>query len=127
MEKYKNIKNQIEYYFSDKNLSKDEFFHKLIKNSENGFVDINIFLKCNAIKKNNYTKNDIIEAIKLSNELELDETLTKIKRKNNILPELELLLRKKKKKEKIEEKKDKKKEEKKEIIKKQNKNNIKKK
>ena len=120
-EKYNNIKNQIEYYLSDKNLSKDEFFHKLIKNSENGFVDINIFLKCNAIKKNNYTKNDIIEAIKLSNELELDETLTKIKRKNNILPELELLLRKKKKKEKIEEKK----EEKKEIIQKQNNNNIK--
>ena len=120
-EKYNNIKNQIEYYLSDKNLSKDEFFHKLIKNSENGFVDINIFLKCNAIKKNNYTKNDIIEAIKLSNELELDETLTKIKRKNNILPELELLLRKKKKKEKIEEKK----EEKKEIIQKKNNNNIK--
>ena len=101
-EKYKNIKAQIEYYLSDKNLCKDEFFHKLIKNSENGYIDVNIFLKCNAIKKNNYTINDIIEGIKLSNELELDDSLTKIKRKNNILPELELL-KKKRNKEKKEE------------------------
>jgi len=113
-EKYKNIKTQIEYYLSDKNISKDKFFYDLIKNNENGFINLNVFLKCNAIKKNNYTIDDIIEGIKLSNELELNESLNKVKRKNNILPKFELLLKKrKKKKENKEEKTEEIKEEKK--------------
>ena len=49
-EKDKEIKGQIEYYLSDKNLETDEFFHKKIKENSDGYIDIDLFLKCNKVK-----------------------------------------------------------------------------
>ena len=63
-EKDKNEKNklekvceQMEYYLSDTNLSKDTFFHQKISSDVNGYVDLNpltIFNFTNALLKKDY-------------------------------------------------------------------------
>lgn len=90
-----NIKEQIEYYLSDENLRKDEYFHNLITKSKNGYINLNILLRCNKIKNNGWQKQDIVEGIKLSTEIELDENNEKVRRKDNKpLPALNLLSKK---------------------------------
>ena len=105
-EKDKNfeIKEQIEYYLSDENLKKDSFFHQKISEDPNGYIELDFILKCNKCKKAGWTKDEIKEALKLSDKLEI--TGDKVRRKNNkTLPELVLLSKKRKKEdEKIEEK-----------------------
>jgi hypothetical protein len=39
----KAIKEQIEYYLSDKNLKKDNFFHNLITGNKEGWIDVSVF------------------------------------------------------------------------------------
>ena len=94
------IKNQIEYYLSDANLEKDYFFHEKISSSSEGYLPLQLLLKCNKIKNKGWTKEDLKKGIQLSKEIELDETGEKVRRKyNSELPEL-LLLAKKRKNEK---------------------------
>lgn len=45
------ISKQVEYYLSDKNLKKDEFFRKLILANPEGYVPLTEIGDCNAIKK----------------------------------------------------------------------------
>ena len=101
-EKDKNfeIKEQIEYYFSDENLKKDSFFHQKISEDPNGYLDLDFLLKCNKCKNSGWTKDDLKEGIKLSDLIELDKTENKVRRKGNKpLPELVLLAKKRKKEE----------------------------
>ena len=92
------IKEQIEYYLSDKNLQNDSFFHQKISENPNGYLELNFLLKCNKCKKAGWTLDELKEALKLSDMLELDETETKVRRKGNKpLPELILLAKKRKK------------------------------
>ena len=101
------IKDQIEYYLSDKNLEHDSFFHQKISENSNGYLDLELLLKCNKIKNAGWTLDEIKEGIKLSNNIELDNDEIKVRRKDNKpLPEL-VLLAKKRKKEKKEEKEEK--------------------
>ena len=101
------IKEQIEYYLSDKNLEHDSFFHQKISENSNGYLDLELLLKCNKIKNAGWTLDEIKEGIKLSNNIELDKDEKKVRRKDNKpLPEL-VLLAKKRKKEKKEEKEEK--------------------
>jgi hypothetical protein len=67
------IKTQIEYYLSDKNLTKDKFFREQIQTSKNGYIEINHFLNCNNIKSNKWTIADIKAACSDSTELEIKE------------------------------------------------------
>ena len=104
------IKEQIEYYLSDKNLENDSFFHQKISEDSNGYLDLELFLKCNKVKNAGWTLDEIKEGIKLSNIIELNKEEKKVRRKDNKpLPELVLLAkkRKKEKKEKKEEKEEK--------------------
>ena len=55
------IKTQIEYYLGDENLKKDDFFHRLISADANGYLDLDIILKCNKIKKKGWTKDEEVE------------------------------------------------------------------
>ena len=97
------IKTQIEYYLGDENLKKDSFFHQIISSDPNGYIDLDLILKCNKIKRKQWTKEDLIKGIELSNFVELDETKRKVRRKNNLkLPELTLLKQKRKKEQKKE-------------------------
>ena len=101
------IKEQIEYYLSDKNLEHDSFFHQKISENSSGYLDLELLLKCNKIKNAGWTLDEIKEGIKLSNNIELDKDEKKVRRKDNKpLPEL-VLLAKKRKKEKKEEKEEK--------------------
>ena len=107
-EKKVQIKEQIEYYLSDKNLQNDSFFHNKISEDPNGYLDLDLLLKCNKIKNAGWTKDEIKEGIKLSEEIELDKEEKKVRRKDNkALPELVLLNKKRKKEKKNEEEKEK--------------------
>ncbi len=104
-DKEKEIKGQIEYYLSDKNLETDDFFHKKITENPDGYIDLDLFLKCNKVKNAGWTKEELKEGINESKELELDETKERVRRINNKeLPELILLNKKRKKEEKEDEK-----------------------
>ena len=76
------IKNQMEYYLSDDNLKGDSFFHEKISENKDGYIDLDLFLKCNKVKKAKWTKENIIEGVKLSTEIELSENNNKIRRKS---------------------------------------------
>ena len=107
-EKKIQIKEQIEYYLSDKNLQNDSFFHNKISEDPNGYLDLDLLLKCNKIKNAGWTIDEIKEGIKLSEEIELDKEEKKVRRKDNkALPELVLLNKKRKKEKKNEEEKEK--------------------
>ena len=98
------IKEQIEYYLSDTNLEHDSFFHKKISEDPNGYLDLELLLKCNKCKNAGWTLDDIKTGIKLSDNIELDKEEKKVRRKDNKpLPELVLLSKKRKKEEKKEE------------------------
>ena len=77
------IKNQIEYYLSDKNLEGDQFFNDLISKDKDGYLDLQYILQCNLIKKNKWTKEQIIESLKNSENVEINENKTRIRRKGN--------------------------------------------
>ncbi len=101
------IKEQIEYYLSDTNLEHDSFFHKKISEDPNGYLDLELLLKCNKCKNAGWTLDDIKTGIKLSDNIELDKEEKKVRRKDNKpLPELKLLAKKRKKEEKKEEEKE---------------------
>jgi hypothetical protein len=89
-EKTKNeVKGQIEYYLSDDNLEGDKFFHDIISKDKDGYLDLEYILQCNKVKKNKWTKEQIIESLKESEKVELNEAKTKIRRKDNkVLPPL---------------------------------------
>ena len=99
----KRIKNQIEFYLSDENLETDIFFNELLSKSENGYIDLSYILNCNIVKESNLKKEEIIEILKTSENLEINEEKTKIRRKNNNkIPEIneDKILEKKRKREK---------------------------
>ena len=103
-EKTKNeVKGQIEYYLSDDNLEGDKFFHDIISKDKDGYLDLEYILQCNKVKKNKWTKEQIIESLKESEKVELNEAKTKIRRKDNkVLPPLneEILINRKRNREK---------------------------
>ena len=107
-EKLNDIKIQMEYYLSDENLKKDQFFHQKILSNSEGYIDLDYFLKCNKVKNAGWTKEELKEGIKESKEIELDNTTEKVRRINNKeLPELLLLNKKRKKDENEDEKEEK--------------------
>lgn len=81
---YENILKQMEFYFSDANLSKDRFLGDLVK--RNPYVPIELFLKFNKIRTLTQDINDIAKAMKNSTLLELSDDRLKVKRKTPILP-----------------------------------------
>ena len=45
------IKKQMEYYMSDANLERDDFFREKITSNKGGYVSISLFMNCNKVKK----------------------------------------------------------------------------
>ena len=80
------IKTQIEYYLSDKNLTKDKFFREQIQTSKDGFIAISHFLNCNNVKAHQWNTADIKAACSDSTELEIKgDTIRRVG--NKLLPE----------------------------------------
>jgi len=75
---YTAIREQVEFYLGDVNLSRDRLFSNLLR--EDGFVHVNMILKCNKIKKLTDDRVDIVKALAKSQLLKVDETGTKISR-----------------------------------------------
>ncbi|KAM0680382.1 hypothetical protein GINT2_001440 [Glugoides intestinalis] len=75
----KKLKEQIEFYFSDSNYARDSFL--IAKAAENdGFVQISVLLTFKRLRAMNPTVEDVKEAVKDSNVVELNEdSLRKIK------------------------------------------------
>ena len=103
--KLNQLKAQIEYYLSDENLKRDRFFHEKISEDLNGYLSLEFILACNKVKQSGATKEDIINAIKSSTELELEGD--KVRRAGNKpLPELKMLNKKVKRNEEEDEEKE---------------------
>ncbi|KAM3964319.1 la-related protein 7-like [Aphomia sociella] len=81
---YENILKQMEFYFSDANLTKDRFLGELVKTD--AYVPIDVFLKFNKIRSMTQDVNDIVKAMKNSTLLELSDDKTKVKRQTPVLP-----------------------------------------
>lgn len=73
---YENIMKQMEFYFSDANLSKDRYLGDLVKNDP--FVPISEFLKFNKIRSMTQDISDIVKSMKNSTFLELSEDKLKV-------------------------------------------------
>lgn len=88
MIKTEDIRTQVEYYLSDNNLKKDQFFYEKIKENDDGWVEIGLLLNCNKIKNMGVSADSIVQAIKGSTEVEVDPEGKHIRRKGNkALPE----------------------------------------
>lgn len=84
------LKKQLEYYLSDANLARDQFFYSKIEDSTDGFVHFEHFEKCNNIKKLNAGRHNLIEAVSQSDQLELNEAKDAVRRVGNKeLPEFQ--------------------------------------
>ncbi|XP_072938815.1 la-related protein 7-like [Epargyreus clarus] len=81
---YENILKQIEFYFSDANLSKDRYLGTLVQNDP--FVPIAEFLKFNKIRSMTQDSLDIVKSMKHSTFLELSEDKLKVRRKTPMMP-----------------------------------------
>lgn len=81
------IKKQIEYYLSDKNLSNEDFFREKITASKAGYIDLKLFLNCNKVKNMGIDMEEIIDACTDSQSVEISKDKKMIRRmKNKELP-----------------------------------------
>ena len=82
------IVQQIEYYFSDENIVRDDYLLKLIRQSKKQFVNLKIIAAFNKMKKLTKSCNVIAYSIeKASTKLVLDEKKVRVKRVDP-LPEI---------------------------------------
>ncbi|XP_055385485.1 GATA zinc finger domain-containing protein 4-like [Condylostylus longicornis] len=75
---YNQVREQMEFYFSDANLTKDRFLMQIIR--EDPYVPLEIFLNFNKIKKLIKTTGELIKALSSSNKLELNDDKTRVTR-----------------------------------------------
>lgn len=75
---YNSIRQQMEFYFGDANLTKDRFLMQLI--NENPYVPLHIFLEFNKMKKLVTKSEDLVKALEKSQLLELNEDKTSVRR-----------------------------------------------
>merc|ERR1712071_580450 len=72
------IRNQMEFYFSNANLSKDRFMQNAIK--EGSEVKLEIFLSFNKIRTLSEDLKEIVKALKFSSKLKVSEDETAVSR-----------------------------------------------
>ena len=72
-DKTQSIRKQIEYYLSDNNLSRDKFFRDQINTDKEGWISIGHFLNCNKVKQMKISQEEIAEACKGSEELDVHD------------------------------------------------------
>ena len=85
----KKVREQIEYYMSDTNLSRDKFFRDQIMTDKEGWVACQHFLNCNKVKSMGIGVEKIAAAIADgSDKLEMSKDKKKLRRIGNpALPE----------------------------------------
>ena len=83
----KNIKEQVEFYFSDSNLIRDKFLLNLVGPNGNNYVSFDVLLTFNQLKQLGADKNLLQRALKECTSLQLSTDMNAVRRKSNaILP-----------------------------------------
>ncbi|XP_060075316.1 la-related protein 7-like isoform X2 [Ylistrum balloti] len=77
---YNNIRDQIEFYFSDSNLHRDRFMKKVITGNEDGYVDISLFMNFNKVKTLTTDISALQKSLKSSKKLQVSDDGQKVKR-----------------------------------------------
>ena len=78
------IQKQVEYYLSDGNLSKDDFFRTQIKSNKDGYLNFECILKCNKVKKMGVsTAEQLSKAVKDSKLVEISKDGKSVRRTGN--------------------------------------------
>lgn len=75
------LKKQVEYYLSDANLKHDKFFHTKISEEAEGWLPITHLLACNKMKTLTTEVSVVAEAVRISAELEVNESGDAVRRK----------------------------------------------
>ncbi|XP_058038673.1 la-related protein 6-like [Ahaetulla prasina] len=78
------IVSQIEFYFSDENLSKDLFLLRHIQRNKMGFVSIKLLTTLKKMKRLTWNWQVTLYALQFSTLLEINEERTKVRRKEPI-------------------------------------------
>uniref|UniRef100_A0A182PPM7 Uncharacterized protein n=1 Tax=Anopheles epiroticus TaxID=199890 RepID=A0A182PPM7_9DIPT len=81
--KFNSIRKQMEFYFSDANLTKDRYMGQLVRNGP--FIPLEEFLKFNKIKALTTNVDEIANALKNSTLLELSDDRAKVRRKTELI------------------------------------------
>ena len=67
------IKEQVEYYMSDKNLENDAFFHNKISGDKEGWIDLDFVMNCNKIKQLTTDTEEVVKSLEASTEIECEK------------------------------------------------------
>ena len=81
--KSKDIRTQVEYYLSDKNLEFDKFFHSQIAENKEGWLDLSLVMNCPKMKALSTDASEVTEAVTGSEEVELSEDKVQVRRIGN--------------------------------------------
>jgi len=75
------LKEQLEFYFSDPNLRRDEFMVTEMEKSEEKWFPVATLLNFNRVKSLTENLEDVMEAVRKIDSLELNEDASKVRRK----------------------------------------------
>ena len=77
----RDIKEQVEFYFSDANLNRDKFLQGFVGQNGNNYIALELLLTFNQLQHLGADINLLQKAIKLSDQLQLSDDLKTVKRK----------------------------------------------
>merc|ERR1712166_927766 len=78
------IVKQVEYYFSDANLKRDHFFQKEILKDPEGYISMEVLLRCNKLKQLTEDAQVVENALKASEAVSVSEDASKVKKKGDV-------------------------------------------
>ena len=84
----KNIKDQVEFYFSDANLNRDKYLMKLVGHNGNNYVPLDVLLSFNQLKQMNATVKLLQKSLTDSEVLHLNKDMTAVKRRKKVIQPL---------------------------------------
>ncbi|XP_055680438.1 la-related protein 7 [Lutzomyia longipalpis] len=79
---YNSIRKQMEFYFSDANITKDRFLGKMV--NDDPFVPLDVFLRFNRMKQLTESTKDIVKALAKSQILEISADEKSVRRRTKI-------------------------------------------
>ena len=68
------IREQLEFYLGDANLSRDGFFRAEMQRSPDTSIGVDLLLRCNKLRAIGATRESVLEAAKQSQLLEVNES-----------------------------------------------------
>ncbi|CAG0883923.1 unnamed protein product [Darwinula stevensoni] len=83
---FRQLRQQIEFYFSEPNLSKDKYMMELMHGNTTNWVALSELMKFNRIKSLTSDVKDIRKALSHSDNLEVSPDLTAVRRKSPVQP-----------------------------------------